>query len=154
MDVRALYSSIPHSFGIEACVIFMIENCFSSMEVSNITKIIDFILTHNYCELNDDSYIQTDGTAMGKKMVPIYANIFMWNFEKYFLDNCTGNPFLYLRYMNDIFAIWQHVEDKLKQFHAYVNSIHPKIKLTLTSSATNISYLDVSVSFGGTNMPM
>ena len=41
MDVRTLYSSIPHSDGIEACEIFVIENGFTSMEISNITKIID-----------------------------------------------------------------------------------------------------------------
>ena len=94
MDVRTLYSSIPH---IKACEIFMIENGFTSMEIRNITKIIDFILTHNYFEFNDKSYIQTHGTAMGTKMDPTYANIFMCNFEKYLLDNCTDKPFPYLR---------------------------------------------------------
>ena len=59
MGVRALYSSIPHSDGIKACEIFMIENDFPSMEISNITQIIDFILTHNYFELSDESYMQT-----------------------------------------------------------------------------------------------
>ena len=87
-----------------------------------------------------------------KKMASTYANIFMWNFEKYLLDNCTDKPFQYLRYIDDIFVIWQHSEDKLEQFHAYVNSIHPNINLTLKSFATNIPYLDVSVSFDGTNI--
>ena len=76
----------------------------------------------------------------------------MWNFEKYLLDNCTEKPFLYLRYIDDIFAIRQHGEDILEQFHAYVNSIHPNINLTLTSSASNMPYLDVSVSSDGTNI--
>ena len=89
---------------------------------------------------------------MGTKMAPTYANIFMWNFEKYLLDNCTDKPFLYLRYVDDIFAIWQHGEHKLEQFHAYVNSIHPNINLTLRLSATNIPYIDVSVSLHGTNI--
>ena len=85
-------------------------------------------------------------------MAPIYANIFMWNFEKYLPDNCTDKPFLYLRNIDDIFGMWHHGEDKLEQFHAYVNSLYPNINLTLTSSATNISYLDVYVSLDGTNM--
>ena len=89
---------------------------------------------------------------MGKKMAPTYANILMWNIEICWLDNCTDKPFLYLCYIDDIFVIWQHSEDKLEQFHAYANSIHPNINLTLTSSATNIPYLDVSVSFDGTNI--
>ena len=85
-------------------------------------------------------------------MVPTYANIFMWKFEKNLLDNCTDKPFLFLRYIDEILSIWQQGEDKLEQLHAYVNSIHPNINLTLTSSATNIPYLDVSVSSDGTNI--
>ena len=77
IDVKTLYSSIQHSDGIKACEIFMIENGFTSMEISSITKIIDFILIHNYFKFNDKSYIQTHGTAMGKKIAPTYANIFM-----------------------------------------------------------------------------
>ena len=99
----------------------MTENGSTSMEISNITKVIDFILTHKYFEFNDESYIQTHGTAMEKKKAPTYANISMCNFEKYLLDNCKDKPFLYLRYIDDIFAIWQHCEDKLEQFHAYVS---------------------------------
>ena len=79
MDVKTLYSSIKHSDGTKACEIFMIENGFTSMEISNIAKIIHSILTHNYFEFNDKSYVQTHGTAMGTKMAPTYANIFMWD---------------------------------------------------------------------------
>ena len=42
MDVKTLYSSIPHSDGIKACEIFMIESGLTSMEISNITIIIEF----------------------------------------------------------------------------------------------------------------
>ena len=76
----------------------------------------------------------------------------MWNFERYLLDNCTDRPFLYLRYIDDFFFLWQHGEDKLEQFNAYVNSIHSNINLTSTSSANNIPCLDVSVSLDGTNI--
>ena len=77
MDVKALYSSIPHSDGMKACEIFMIENGFPSMEISNITNTLDFALAHNYFEISDETYIQTHETAKGTKMAPTYANIFM-----------------------------------------------------------------------------
>ena len=73
MDVRAWYSSIPHSDDIEAFEIFMIENGFSSIEISNITKIMDFILAHNYFEFNDASYIHT---AM-KKIWPPHMQAYL-----------------------------------------------------------------------------
>ena len=58
MDVKTLYSSIPQSNGIIALETFLIENGFPTMEISNITKIIDFILTHNYLEISDQSYME------------------------------------------------------------------------------------------------
>ena len=81
----------------------------------------------------------------------------MWNFEKHLLDNCTDKPFLYLLYIDDILVIYichmsSICDEKLEQFHENVNGILPNIKLTLTTSATNISYLDVSVSFDCINI--
>ena len=72
--------------------------------------------------------------------------------KKHLLDNCTDKPFLYIRYIDDIFVAWQYSEDKLEQFHEYAYSIHPNIKLKLTSSVTSISFIDVSVSFDGKNI--
>ena len=77
MDVKTLYSSIPHSDGIKECKIFLIENSLTSMEISNFTKIIDFILTHNYFEFNDKSYIQTRGSAMVKNGPHICKHIYV-----------------------------------------------------------------------------
>ena len=148
MDDMPLHSSIPHSDGIVASEISMIENGFTSMEISNIAKIINFVSSHNYFEFNGKSYIQTHVTAIGKKWSPHMQTYLCGTLE----NNCTDKPFLYLHYIDDIFVIWQHGEDKLEQFHAYVNSIHPNINLTLTSSATNIPDLDVLVSFDGTNI--
>ena len=114
MDFRALYSSILHTDGIKACEIFMKENGFPSMEISNITIIIHS--TRNFIQFNDKSYIQARGTAMGKKMVPTNANISMWNFEKNLLDNCTDKPFPYLLYIDDILLYGSTVKTNLKNF--------------------------------------
>ena len=65
LNVKALCSSNPQSDEIKACANFIIKDGFHSMEVSNITKVIDFILQHNYLKFDDESYIQTHGTAMG-----------------------------------------------------------------------------------------
>ena len=67
MDVKALCTNIPHSDGVKVCEIFMIENGIPSMEITNVTQIIHFILTHNCFEFNDESYIQAHETAMGTK---------------------------------------------------------------------------------------
>ena len=64
-----------------------------------------FIFALNYFEFNDESYIQAHATAMRTSTATIHTNVFMWKTEKYLLDNCTDKPFLYLRYIDDIFVM-------------------------------------------------
>ena len=54
-------------------------------------------------------------------------------------------PFLYLRYIDDVLAVWTHRNEKLESFIAYLNSIHPTIKFTSELSTTSIPFLDVKL---------
>ena len=58
------------------------------------------------------------------------------------------NPFVWWRYIDDIFMIWTEGEDNLKTFINYLNSIHPTIKFTheySNSSNQSLPFLDVQV---------
>ena len=46
-----------------------------------ISRCIECILKNNNFTFNQSNYIQTQGTAMGTKMAPKYANIFMHQME-------------------------------------------------------------------------
>ena len=57
-------------------------------------------------------------------------------------------PFVWWRYIDDIFMIWTEGEDNLKTFINYLNSIHPTIKFTheySNSSNQSLPFLDVQV---------
>ena len=43
-------------------------------------------------------------------------------------------------YMDDIFFIWEHGEEKLKEFIDVLNKKHPTIKLTAESSKAQINF--------------
>ena len=75
IDVTSLYTNIPHSDGIEAC---------KEMWESRSVKVppTDCLVTMLVMVLNGDHYLQINGTAMGTKMAPSYANTFMGIFEK------------------------------------------------------------------------
>ena len=45
---------------------------------------------------------------MGTKWSPHYADIYMDYFEQKALEKCPHKPFIYLRYLDDIFIIWHH----------------------------------------------
>ena len=73
----------------------------------------EFILKLNYFNFGNQPFLQVKGTAMEIEMAPQYANIFMANLEKNFLQNTHNKPLIYLRYIDDIFLLWTHGEEKL-----------------------------------------
>ena len=58
-----------------------------------IGELIDIVLQNNVFEFNDKHYLQKQGTAMGTKMAPSYANLFMGKIEKQ-LQN-LGKPHIH-----------------------------------------------------------
>ena len=74
------------------------------------------ILTMNNVVLNDEHFIQKNGTAMAAKMAQAYANVFMGEFERKALKDYADQPYLWLRYIDDVFMVWKHGEEKLNNF--------------------------------------
>ena len=109
-------------------------------------KLTRLVLELNAFEFNNEYFRQVSGTAMGTKMAPSYANLFMGKLESKFLSECTLTPLLYKRYIDDIFFVWTHSEGELRNFIERYNTVHPCIRFTHTYSQTNINFLDVTVS--------
>ena len=60
--------------------------------------------------------------------------------------------YLWWRYVDEIFFLWEHGEEKLKGFIEHLNEKHPTIKFTAEWSKTSINFLDVTVSLVGGNI--
>lgn len=103
MDVTSLYTNIPHDEGTAACLHLLKRMQPTEIPAVDIAVLIDFVLKHNHFEFNDRHYLQTNGTAMGTKMAPTYANIFMSELEGQILQNTENKPLFYCRYIDDIF---------------------------------------------------
>ena len=144
-DVSSLYTSIPHKDGIHACRNLLNTRSNPDPPTAIITKLTHFILTKNNFTFNSKNYLQVQGTAMGTKMAPAYANIFMAHLETNFLKTQPKLPLLYKRYIDDIFILWQHDLASLHQFMEAYNNFHPTIKFTHEISNTEIHFLDVTV---------
>ena len=84
IDVNSLYINIPHADGEAACRAFLNKHDIQSDIATDIHILIDVILKHNTFTFNDKYYSQTNGTAMGTKMAPAYAIIFMESAENSF----------------------------------------------------------------------
>ena len=80
-------------------------------------------------EFNNTFYIQTHGTAMGTRMAPSYANLFLAKFETDALTHAPFQPHAWWRFIDDIFMIWTHAEDELRTFITYLKQHSPHYQI-------------------------
>ena len=101
----------------------------------------EHVLKRNVLEFNKEYFIQTSGTAIGNKLAPGYSNLFLSMFERNMLDQYHIKPSIWLRYVDDIFIIWNDSEDKHKDFLAYIHTVNPAIQFPLAHSFKSVNFL-------------
>ena len=86
---------------------------------------------------------------MGTKMASSFVNLFIGTLEIDFLKAVGSDkqPLLWLRFIDDIFFLWQHGEVALKEFMTFINNFHKTIKFEHTSSPRQINFLDTTIFF-------
>ena len=149
MDVVSLYTNIPTDMGISYIRDFLEKNRVKGAKPSNevLIKLLEFVLTMNEFEFNEEFFLQLFGTAIGTRVAPSYANLVMAIFEELFLFLSEWWKFilLYFRFIDDCFGIWLGTLQQLLEFVDYLNSKVDSIKFTLEYSTLNIPFLDVLV---------
>ena len=145
-DVVGLYPSIPHKEGILALKSKLEEQTSSKIPTNDLVKLAEFVLKNNFFEFNNEIKPQISGTAIGTKFAPPYACIYMDKTETDFLKTQELQPFVWLRYIDDIFFICTHGEAELKTFVEGLNNFLPNLKFTYESSKKRVAFLDLNVS--------
>ena len=145
LDVSSLYTNIPHNEGMAACR-EALETCPTPAPPTNyLVGLIQQILTLNNFTINGEHYLQTQGTAMGTRMAPSYAKLFMVKLEETPLTQNTSSPRIWWRYINDVFAIWDKRQNELENFLQQINTFYHTIKFTAEWSTDRVSFLDTTV---------
>ncbi len=155
MDVASLYPNISHKEGISACEKALEQRKDKSIPSSYISKLINFILTSNTMQFLNKYYHQIKGTAMGTPMAVNYANLFMSTFEDEMIDAYKKEhgrvPLSWVRYIDDIFFLWNDNIESLNNFLAFCNSYaenhgyQSNIKFTTEYSKTEVAFLDTKI---------
>ena len=155
MDVKSLYTNIEHTEGIAACSQLLDERQNQRFPTSKLCDLIQFILQSNTMKFTDRFFHQVQGTAMGTPMAVNYANIFMSSFETRMLREFAAKygtqPFVWLRYIDDVFFIWNGSEELLKTFIDFANNFavqngyKSKIEFTSLYSNKSVSFLDTVI---------
>ena len=87
IDVSSLYTNIPHNDGKQNVLYYLQNNSDNYTRPEQpipevLTELIGIVLKNNVFEFNNKYFLQIQGTAMGTKMAPAYANLFMGNYKK------------------------------------------------------------------------
>ena len=84
----------------------------------HIIDLAKLVLELNAFQFEDGFYLQVHGTAMGTRMAPSYANIFMGVFEELMLATAPNGrlTLLFHRFIDDVFGVWIYGEEALMEF--------------------------------------
>ena len=113
MDVVGLYPNIPHEEGLSA-----LRKRFETRKENYVsTDTIDLaevVLKNNIFTFGKNKLKQKRGTAFGTKFAPPYSILLMAELEEEIIKESGYKPYLWWRYIDDIFFLWEHGENKLK----------------------------------------
>ena len=70
----------------------------------------------------------------------------MVELEEEIIKESEYKPYLWWKYINDIFFLWKHAENKLKSSIDKINKVHSTIKFTVEWLINSINFLDATVS--------
>ena len=92
----------------------------------DICALTELCLRFTYFVFGDTLFNQVEGAAMGLPLSPIVTNLFMEAFKDRVLESAALQPRMWVRYVDDMFVLWPHKEDKLEtsQLTAPINSVH------------------------------
>ena len=144
-DVVSLFTNVPLILTINIIADYVYRSAspppFSKQVFKNMMK----TATQGYFLFNDILYQQVDGVIMGSPLGPTMANFFLAVLEEEWLCETVGErPILYLRYVDDIFAIFRQGVD-IDSFLTKINSSHPNIKFTVEEANETLPFLDVEI---------
>lgn len=144
-DVTSLYPSIPIPAGLNAvrntCLEF--NHCIPILDF--IIELLEWVLRNNFCIFKDTIYLQLTGTAMGTPCAPTYANIFLYQLEKSFIQHSI----YYRRYLDDLYYISLNITLAELIINGF-NAAFPSINLDAVNIGRSGIFLDLELSITDT----
>ena len=149
LDVTALFTNVPLEFVLDNLKHAATSGIFSPpIPIAKFCELIKLCVDATIFVFDGEVYQQKFGVAMGSPLSPILANLCMEFLERNYIQVLPDNikPILWVRYVDDIFIIYQHDEASLNRFLTTINNLLPTIKFTVESEEDGkLPFLDVLV---------
>ena len=154
-DVVSLFTNIPLAETIDIVVDTLYSDRSKSVPPVDriIFKRLLEIATGGMFVYKDALYKQVDGVAMGSPLGPSLANFFLGHIEQNKLfQNDDFYPIVYLRYVDDILAVFEE-ESTYHKFFELLNKQHPNLKFTVDEATEHsFPFLNVNIVISGSTV--
>ena len=147
-DIDNLYTNVPVLEAIETALDLLYKNekkpnC--PYDRSQFKKLLEFSCINVPFRFHNDNYIQIDGVAMGSRIAPMLADIFMSKLEEKLYRFTINKPRIWYRYVDDILCIFNNRQN-LTDFLSRINKWHPNIHFTIEREKNQrLSFLDLLI---------
>lgn len=155
-DVDNLYTNIPHREGTESCIEMIYddqENKLKLKDPNAMKALIHNTLANNVFEFNNEYFTQIQGTAMGTSMAPAYANLYLANKERKWLEktNLKSKLLTFKRYLDDILIIYDNSDGSLPKILGELKELYKPLNLTI-EHGKKLPFLDLTIELNGENL--
>ena len=153
IDVTSLYTVLPHDMILNYVIEMYKETlpnwCTPDVDAipdTLLRSIISIILKQTFFEFNNQLFTQNYGITMGAPSSVKLANITLHKHLQKITKKFTGTlPTLQVRYIDDIFGLFNGSLETLTEWVQYLNNSHNTIKFTMETSESQIPFLDTLV---------
>ena len=156
-DVKSLFTSIPVNLALTTTNERLHKDQHladrANMSISNIMKLLEFVLKQNYFKHDNIYYKQIFGCAMGSPISPVIADLVMEEIEEIAITTARHPPKWWFRYVDDSHACLK--KEHVHEFHQHLNSINPSIQFTVELEDTaeqGLPFLDTIATGSGTRI--
>jgi hypothetical protein len=147
LDISNICTNIPTEELIEIIKIACHNNNIEDNLTRDIINLSKTIIDQNYFQFLDNTYIQTEGLAMGAPTSSIFSELYLLSLENSTIYKLLLNHDIvgYFRYVDDILIVYDegktNIDTLLKCFN-----ISPKLKFTVEKEVKQkIKFLDITI---------
>ena len=106
VDVAGVYPNIPHDEGLSALRKWLDLRQEKDITTSPLVELAEVVINNNIFTFKEKSLKQKRGTAIFIKFAPPYSILFITELDEEILSEIELKPYLWWRYINDIFFLW------------------------------------------------
>ncbi|KAJ8983150.1 hypothetical protein NQ317_016249 [Molorchus minor] len=145
-DVCSLFPSVPIPQILDYLRNLLELNNFSQEVVNEYINLTKLCMKQNCFQFNNSFFEQHEGTAMGNSLSPFIANLFMSRFETDIKEEFEYFPRIWIRYVDDIFAVFDTKVESVDSFISKLNSRFTSVNFTYEiENNGQLPFLDVLV---------